>query len=59
MSDNLKKDILKAIQDSKNKNNDTLKNTVDNSIVLKKPQILQHSFDESLKLPEKLGEKTK
>jgi len=56
MSGNLKNDILKAVEDGKNATNNTSKNTADTSIVLKNPQILQHSLDKSLNPPKKLNE---
>ena len=56
MSDNLKNDILKAVADSKNTTNNTSKNTNDTPVVLKNPQILQHSLDKSLRPPQKLNE---
>lgn len=56
MSDNLKNDILKAVADGKKTTNGTTKNPTDTSIVLKDPQILQHSLDKSLRPPQKLTE---
>jgi hypothetical protein len=56
MSGDLKADILKAVADVKNTTNNTSKNTTDTPIVLKNPQILQHSLDESLRQPRKLNE---
>ena len=53
MSGNLKADILKAVADSKNTTNDTTKNTNDTPVVLKNPQILQHSLDKSLRPTQK------
>ena len=56
MSGNLKADILKAVADGKNTTNNTSKNTTDAPVVLKNPQILQHSLDKTLRPPQKLNE---
>ena len=56
MSGNLKADILKAVADGKNTANNTPKNTTDAPVVLKNPQILQHSLVKSLRPPQKLNE---
>lgn len=47
MSDSLKKDVLKAIADSKNSVKATTKEPA-HTPVFKDPQMLQHSLDKSL-----------
>ena len=49
MSDSLKADVLKAVQSNAPAKNDV-------SVKLKDPQVLQHSLDGALKLPQTLNE---
>lgn len=56
MSDNLKNDILKAVEDSKAFTNSTSSNSTEASMIFKDPQMLQHSLDKSLRAPQRLAE---